>query len=392
MPAFPPPAAVGEHYLRAANVIEEPGTGDSDAAPRRPVPKPPHDPTLTEAQIGRFRHRAELATRIMQTADTPESRLGVLDAMIAKGETTEKELGFLRGQLEAQLSSAPTTRVLPASEIEFALKELGVLEEENSVLTPEERARLDRDGFLNLGQLLSEAQVQEMRTRVDEQVEREGQASGTEAGGSGVGGGSQQKGVVILTGTVLKPMNHDGLFNVVFSHPRLLAAARHFLGTDFKISATNVLCPLPGYGHQLLHCDWGYGVPAGEYQVVNSTFLLDDFTPESGATRVVPGSHKSGQHPVVVMDDTSQPHPHEVQIIGKAGDCFVFCSHVWHAGTLNRSSGVRRGLFSQFTRSHNVQQNSAQIGSVSPEVYARLSRTERAILDMPKPEENNAKL
>ena len=70
-------------------------------------------------------------------------------------------------------------------------------------------------------------------------------------------------------------------------HPKLLAAVRHVLGPRFRYSSSNFHCPLPGYGHQAIHADWGWGVRDPE--VVNAIWLLDDFTAENGPTRVVPG-------------------------------------------------------------------------------------------------------
>ena len=58
-----------------------------------------------------------------------------------------------------------------------------------------------------------------------------------------------------------------GLLDVFFTHPRLLAAVRHVLGDDFKMSSSNYHAPLPGWGHQALHADYACGVAAGHYEV-----------------------------------------------------------------------------------------------------------------------------
>ena len=48
-------------------------------------------------------------------------------------------------------------------------------------------------------------------------------------------------------------------------------------------------------GLQPLHIDMGLLPDAQGFGTCNTVWLLDDFTPENGALRVVPGSHKWGK-------------------------------------------------------------------------------------------------
>ena len=65
---------------------------------------------------------------------------------------------------------------------------------------------------------------------------------------------------------------------------------------------------------QPLHCDMGALPDAGGNWVCNTIWLLDDFTPENGPTRCVPGTHKSGKLPQEAMADPAAPHPDEVKV------------------------------------------------------------------------------
>jgi ectoine hydroxylase-related dioxygenase (phytanoyl-CoA dioxygenase family) len=237
-----------------------------------------------------------------------------------------------------------------------ALRQLGATED---VLDADTRKRLDEDGFAPLPGILANTQVDAFRTRLAKLSAAEGDAAGREV--------HQEAGTDRLSDLV----NKDPIFDVCFTHPKVLAAIAHVLG-DFKLSSLNSRAALPGQGHQALHTDWGDPVSAGEYQVCNSIWLLDDFTAENGATRVVPGSHRWGQRPSDVMPDPAGAHSDQVQLLAPAGTVVIFNSHLWHGGTLNHSSAPRRAMHSYFTRRNHPQQLD-QEKYLRPETERRLS-------------------
>jgi ectoine hydroxylase-related dioxygenase (phytanoyl-CoA dioxygenase family) len=171
------------------------------------------------------------------------------------------------------------------------------------------------------------------------------------------------------------------MFEICFTHPRVLAAISHVLGGEFKLSSLNSRASLPGQGLQEMHPDWHGPVEPGDYYVCNSIWLLDDFTEQNGATRVVPGSHRSGKVPRDVMKDPKDPHPDEVKLLAPAGTVVVFNSHTWHGGTLNTSQNRRRAMHSYFCR-RDQQQQLDQRKYIRPETYNRLSEAARYILDV----------
>ena len=78
--------------------------------------------------------------------------------------------------------------------------------------------------------------------------------------------------------------------------------------------------------------------------------MLTEFTPENGATRVIPGTHRSGQTPEEALEDPAADHPHQKLLLGAAGTVAVFNSHGWHGTTCNRSASSRLSLTSFFCR------------------------------------------
>jgi len=251
-------------------------------------------------------------------------------------------------------------------QVQAALTALGVTEQ---TLSQSEKNGLDQNGYLPLANILSADQIARIRQRTDELIALEGDDAGKEV--------HQEAGTIRLSDLV----NKDPVFEVCFTHPRVLAAISHVLRGDLKLSSLNFRAALPGSGLQGLHADWGSAVAPGDYYVCNSIWLLDDFTESNGATRVVPGSHRSGQMPKDAMPDPTQPHPDEVLLTALAGTVVIFNSHTWHGGTLNRTDRPRRGLHSYFSRRGHPQQLD-QKAYIRPETYQRLSPAARFILDV----------
>ncbi len=252
--------------------------------------------------------------------------------------------------------------------IEQALYELGVRDD---TLTQAEKDQLDRDGYLPLPGILSLQQVVQIGKRVDELVQIEGENAGKEV--------HQEAGTDRLSDLV----NKDVLFEICFTHPRVLAAIYHVLGQAYKLSSLNFRAALPGQGLQALHADWGGAATPGDYYVCNSIWLLDDFTEANGSTRVVPGTHRSGKVPKDDMPDPKEAHPDEVLLLAPAGTVVIFNSHTWHGGTLNRTDNRRRAMHSYFCRRDQTQQLDQQ-KYIRDETYQRLSPAARYILDVTK--------
>lgn len=232
----------------------------------------------------------------------------------------------------------------------------------------ETRERLDRDGYAPLPGVLADSQLTVMRARLGDLLAAEGERAGLEV--------HQEAGADRLADLV----NKDPVFDVCFTDPRLLACIAHVLG-EFKLSSLNFRAALPGYGLQGLHTEGKPVTDPAAYQVCNSIWLLDDFTADNGATRVVPGSHRSGRAPGEAMSDVRAAHPEEVLLLAPAGTVVVFNSHLWHGGTVNRSTAPRRALHSYFTRRGNSQQLN-QRKYIRQETLSRLDPAARFILDV----------
>jgi len=102
--------------------------------------------------------------------------------------------------------------------------------------------------------------------------------------------------------------------------------------------------PMPGGPTQQLHID--SRIPGGAFPLMAVvTWMLEDFTEENGATRIVPGTQKQPEFP---PDNT--PVPEEISITGPRGSVLVMDGAVWHGGGANHSKSTRWCILSTYVR------------------------------------------
>lgn len=252
------------------------------------------------------------------------------------------------------------------------LMQLGVNE---ATLSPAEKTFLAQNGYLNLGKLLSDEQLAAIQQRLQALMDAEGENSGAELMDSPYIRHPKEEGADRLADLV----NKGEVFDVFYTHPKVLAAMREVLGDTFKLSSLNYRAAKPGKGLQKLHVDWHEAVAPDDFKVCNSIWLLDDFFKENGATRIVPGTHLKAELPQEVLADPLAPHPSEVLIEAPAGSVFIFNSHAWHGGTTNHTDKPRRAIHSYFCRRDQPQQIDQQ-RYIQGETLARISEGAKEIL------------
>lgn len=120
--------------------------------------------------------------------------------------------------------------------------------------------------------------------------------------------------------------------------PSMLAVVGALIGERFFISQVEGREPVAGSGHQPLHRDLSSQRPG---DTVGALAYFDDYGPENGATRIVPGSHRPrpDQAPPNIDDESRSVH-----LSGSAGDVLVFDVDLVHAGSLNASGARRRSI------------------------------------------------
>jgi ectoine hydroxylase-related dioxygenase (phytanoyl-CoA dioxygenase family) len=222
-----------------------------------------------------------------------------------------------------------TQQTNPITNIDELFEAVGV---NDKTLSRADKENLDKQGFLIIPGLLDKKWLEQLRAAFERLLEEHEKENGQHARQT--------------TGTrhVDNLAAHGKIFEDVFTHPKLLAAARHILGDDLRFGGIHGRDPLPGFGQQGLHSDAPPRQPGTPYLVVTSLWALDDFTVQNGATRLVPGTHTEYGLP---PKETRQPgynHPKQIFAVAPAGSVILFNGHLWHSGTQNHSKGPRRAL------------------------------------------------
>lgn len=240
-------------------------------------------------------------------------------------------------------------------------------------MTDQERRQLDVQGYVVLGVRMDDDLLNGLRRRILELFDEEGDRAGHEF--------KQEAHAHRLSNLVDK----GEVFRRAVALPLVLAYVRHVLGADMKLSSLNARSadPLTDVG-QPLHVDMGAIPDEKGYWVCNTVWMLDDFTPDNGATRMVPGSHTWGTRPQDVVEDTMAPHPDEILLTGKAGSIAVMNAHMWHGGTANRTSAPRLAMHGFYCRRDKPQQQ-YQKQLLRPEVQAGLEGELRSLLALDDP-------
>ena len=134
-------------------------------------------------------------------------------------------------------------------------------------------------------------------------------------------------------------------------HPVILDVAQRVLGADCVLHD----CSATSIGAHTAGGAWHVDVPLGQLAeplpdfpiTLQNAWVLDAFTTENGATRVVPGSHRSRCKPS--WDDGVIEN--EIALEAPSGSVAVWLSSTWHRSGPNSTDHARRAVLCYYGRS-----------------------------------------
>jgi phytanoyl-CoA hydroxylase len=231
-------------------------------------------------------------------------------------------------------------------------------------ITPEEKAAFEENGFHVLRNALASEEVEDYRDAMRKVfLTPEDHPYAASLTGSPIPGiaPSPDNPRSRWNGFDL-PVFDDRFFDLIY-HPNIALTMDALIGPDLNFYETCFVTKLPHFpGHfRDWHQDSAYFDPMTNDRNAAVIVYLDDMDANSGATSVVPGSHKNGTLPhVTPREEVSSTHQevenkcsYDAQGVTfdfKAGDALFFLCRVIHKAGGNRTDSPRTGLIYNYMR------------------------------------------
>jgi Phytanoyl-CoA dioxygenase (PhyH) len=172
-------------------------------------------------------------------------------------------------------------------------------------------------------------------------------------------------------------VNRSAEFDDLYIYPPLLEACHHVIGAPFKLSSTLGRTLRPHSAAQDLHVD--IQPDSEDLPMVGFILMVDEFRPDNGATRFVPGSHLWPDVPEKASHNNQGNYEGQVMACGSAGSLIIFNGSIWHGHTANESGEARRSIQGYFVR-REARSGIDLSARMRPETLARIGPLARYVL------------
>lgn len=219
---------------------------------------------------------------------------------------------------------------------------MSVIEAEAATVLPpirsnieDAKADLDAYGVTRIAGAALDSDIAAARDRLIEQAAGEAEAgiAHTDSGytAAATGQSANQR--------VWNLLNKGDIFAKFALNETARALARHMLGTELLLFSNTANIARRGGLAQRLHGDQVFAPANTPYPLIaNTMWMLDDFTEDNGATRVVPATHELGRWP-------SEEEPVDtVASTGPRGTLMVWDGRLWHGTGTNITDTPRHGM------------------------------------------------
>ena len=150
----------------------------------------------------------------------------------------------------------------------------------------------------------------------------------------------------------------DDAYIPLMTHPKILPLVIHLLGSNLQLMTSHLIYKYPnppdtpehhrapGWHRDYLQAMMAlghYSIPRIELKC--AYYFTDLSQPKSGNTMVVPGSNQATA-PLAVPEDGDPDGA--IEPLLHPGDCLLFENRTWHAGAVNLSDHIRKGIMVGF--------------------------------------------
>ena len=150
----------------------------------------------------------------------------------------------------------------------------------------------------------------------------------------------------------------DDAYIPLMTHPKILPLVIHLLGSNLQLMTSHLIYKYPnppgtpehhrapGWHRDYLQAMMAlghYSIPRIELKC--AYYFTDLSRPKSGNTMVVPGSNQATA-PLAVPEDGDPDGA--IEPLLNPGDCLLFENRTWHAGAVNLSDHIRKGIMVGF--------------------------------------------
>ena len=204
--------------------------------------------------------------------------------------------------------------------------------------------KIIKDGYAVVKSVLTEEQVTSYKKKVETVWNGYSEFHAVAANAQKFHGGNQSKMVYNLH-------NKDISFVELIDHPIVMEVADTLLKEGsykdcepYILRLTSARSPGPYSAKQQLHID--SNIPGlSSCLVLQTAWLLDDFTDKNGPTRVVPGSHRFSS-----FAEDNKSYDGEILVTAPKGSLVFFHGGIWHGSGENNTDQDRWAILNSYTR------------------------------------------
>jgi ectoine hydroxylase-related dioxygenase (phytanoyl-CoA dioxygenase family) len=175
--------------------------------------------------------------------------------------------------------------------------------------------------------------------------------------------------------------NKDYKFIKLGSNPKILSIVQNYFNYGAINNNEHVIfhqltarSPISFGKNQILHID--SRLPGSRFPIkVVVTVMLDDFTIQNGATRLIPGSHLYNRFP----NSKDELNKKIKYIKGKKGDVLILDGGIWHAGSKNSTKNTRWSILITYDRWY-IKQAFDLPKSIPPKILKKCNNEQKNLL------------